>query len=88
MNNIMVEKVFLIVSDSHKAYENLEEIVAREGSKIDYIIHSGDFANIMDPEKHIKEVQEDGLAVYQTSIDILKKAGKPIFCVPGNVKSK
>ena len=77
---------FLIVSDSHTEYENLTEIVNKEKENIDFIIHSGDFANIKFEEKESPEVQQKGLEIYKRTIDILKEAQKPIICVPGNVK--
>ena len=80
-----MELKFLIVSDTHEAYEILEEIVSKESENIDFIIHSGDYANIKYEEKHLPEVQDQGLEIYKTTIEILKKAQKPIFTVPGNV---
>lgn len=81
----MASKTILLVSDSHEGYANLEKIIETEGSQVDYIIHSGDFGTIMEEEKHLPEIQQKGLTAYQSTIDILKRAGKPIFCVPGNV---
>ena len=75
----------LIVSDSHKEYTTLEEIIEKESNGIDMIIHSGDFANITEEEKHLEEIQQDGLEVYTKTINILKRLNKPIICVPGNV---
>ena len=78
---------FLLVSDTHEAYDILREIVNKESENIDYIIHSGDFANIPDPEKHIPEIQAKGLQIYIDTLAILKSSGKPVICVPGNVMS-
>ena len=78
---------FLLVSDTHEAYDLLREVVSKESGNIDYIIHSGDFSNITYPEKDIPEVQAKGLQAYVETISILKSSGKPVICVPGNVIS-
>jgi Icc-related predicted phosphoesterase len=82
-----MEIKILVVSDTHAAYDVLDKVVEKEKEAIDCIIHSGDFANLQPDQKHLLEAQLEGLEVYENTIKILKKAGKPIVCVPGNVKS-
>lgn len=76
---------FLLVSDTHAGFENLTEIVRREIGNFDYVIHSGDFANILDSEKHLVEEQKKGEDIYRETLRVLKTGGKPVICIPGNV---
>jgi Icc-related predicted phosphoesterase len=74
----------LSVSDTHEAFETLESVVDKEAD-VNIVLHSGDFASIdgWDLNK-----QDEALEVFRRTVEILKKSGKPVLCVPGNVRIK
>lgn len=79
-----MSKKALLVSDTHNCLNVLQHIVNKED--FDFVIHSGDFANITEEEKHSPEAQNNGVEIYKNTIEILKSKGKPIIAIPGNVR--
>ncbi|CAG9329698.1 unnamed protein product [Blepharisma stoltei] len=66
-----MELNFLVVTDSHEGYEELETIV--EKSKPDIVLHAGDFSR-----------GYDNLPSVWRQLEILEQLDKPIYWIPGN----
>jgi Icc-related predicted phosphoesterase len=74
----------LLLSDTHAAFSTISQILS-ENLDSDLIIHSGDFANIKDQEKHLSSAQSSGYTIFTETISLLQSLNKPIVLVPGNV---